>query len=267
MRWKQSDPNFKSALIASEASKATTLLDAIRISGRKRWFLLSLMKRYADGQKQAQRIIKAVSKEGKILKEKLKKYNASVQVLIENGLDFNILSWEQASDVTTGIHKQSSVSPLQAWKRDAIEAYTLLQRAGEEINIIHSEMHSVILNAYKDCRSCDVATAISGHAGSLTTIQAGLLSIAKARQSHHHMHLQFAVQSLSKHVDISRDIDHYVANIQQVAIAPHCEAEEDILQSDEEEDFQDSQENIQNDISKNYLFDDFGSDSGLGTEC
>jgi len=46
-RWKPSDQSFKSALIASEASKATTLLDAVRMSGRRRWFLLSLMKKYA----------------------------------------------------------------------------------------------------------------------------------------------------------------------------------------------------------------------------
>jgi len=225
----------------------------------------------SDGQKQSQRIIKSISKEGKTLKEKLKKYNASVQVLREHGLTFHILSWEQASDVTTEIYKQSSaVSPLQAWRRDAIEAYTLLQRAGEEINIIKSEMQSVILSTYNDCTSCDGAIGTM-QTQSLTTIQAGLLSIAKARQAQHHLHLHFAVQSLSQYVDnIPSKISDYVVTVRPVSPpyeSTEFQVEEDIAQPDEDEGFLDPSEFLQNDISKEYLFYELGSDSGLGTEC
>lgn len=46
-RWLPSDVQYQSSLITSEAVKAKQTLDMMLVSGRRRWFLLSLKKKYA----------------------------------------------------------------------------------------------------------------------------------------------------------------------------------------------------------------------------
>lgn len=45
-RWAPSDPQYRSSLVAYEAVRAKQTLDLILVSGRRRWFLLSLKKKY-----------------------------------------------------------------------------------------------------------------------------------------------------------------------------------------------------------------------------
>ena len=46
-RWLPSDVQYWSSLITTEAVKAKQTLDMMLVSGRRRWFLLSLKKKYA----------------------------------------------------------------------------------------------------------------------------------------------------------------------------------------------------------------------------
>ena len=46
-RWLPSDVQYQSSLITTEAVKAKQTLDMMLVSGRRRWFLLSLKKKYA----------------------------------------------------------------------------------------------------------------------------------------------------------------------------------------------------------------------------
>ena len=45
-RWLPSDVQYQSSLITTEAVKAKQTLDMMLVSGRRRWFLLSLKKKY-----------------------------------------------------------------------------------------------------------------------------------------------------------------------------------------------------------------------------
>lgn len=45
-RWSPSDPQYRSSLVTCEAVRAKQTLDLILVSGRRRWFLLSLKKKY-----------------------------------------------------------------------------------------------------------------------------------------------------------------------------------------------------------------------------
>lgn len=45
-RWLPSDAQYQSSLITTEAVKAKQTLDMMLVSGRRRWFLLSLKKKY-----------------------------------------------------------------------------------------------------------------------------------------------------------------------------------------------------------------------------
>lgn len=46
-RWTPSDAQYTSCLVTLEAVQAKQTLDMILVSGRRRWFLLSLKKKYA----------------------------------------------------------------------------------------------------------------------------------------------------------------------------------------------------------------------------
>ena len=45
-RWSPTDPQYRSSLVTYEAVRARQTLDLILVSGRRRWFLLSLKKKY-----------------------------------------------------------------------------------------------------------------------------------------------------------------------------------------------------------------------------
>lgn len=45
-RWSPTDPQYRSLLVTYEAVRAKQTLDLILVSGRRRWFLLSLKKKY-----------------------------------------------------------------------------------------------------------------------------------------------------------------------------------------------------------------------------
>ncbi|XP_028407856.1 uncharacterized protein LOC114530440 [Dendronephthya gigantea] len=120
----------------------------ILISGRRRWFLLSLKKRYADGQAQAKRLSKSITKESGNLRKLLKKYNSSIEILKQNGYEqFPFLCWEDASDVDSHIYAINAPNedtiPVTI-KRAAIDARAMIERCTEEQEILAQEMASCV---------------------------------------------------------------------------------------------------------------------------
>lgn len=58
-----------------------------------------------DGQKQAKRLAKSITKGSGNLRKFIKKYNSSVEILRQKGYDkFVDLTWEMASDVSSSIY-------------------------------------------------------------------------------------------------------------------------------------------------------------------
>ncbi|CAB4033443.1 Hypothetical predicted protein [Paramuricea clavata] len=166
-RWSQTDQQYISSLTAQECVNAKQTLDMLLVSGRRRWFLLSLKKKYAEGQRQAKRLANSITKESSNLRRLMKRYNSSVEILRQNGRQMFVdLTWEKASDVTSSIYtinfpNQDEI--LLSVKRTAVDIVNLINRLLEEGSYLRHEMESCIKTFYDAC--LEIENKSSGFVG------------------------------------------------------------------------------------------------------
>ncbi|KAL3884204.1 hypothetical protein ACJMK2_030423 [Sinanodonta woodiana] len=122
-RWTVTSENFQFNLKCGIEKRKTSLIKILKDSAAERTFLLSLMKKYADGQDIAIRV-------GRKLQQTNHKINQRLKEL--NELDASKLNFADVCTPSSQIYQpvEDTVSPL---KLQAIDCYTSYLRAEEEI--------------------------------------------------------------------------------------------------------------------------------------
>ena len=110
---------------------------------------------FLDGQAQAKRLCKSITKESTNLRKQLKRFNSSVDILRQNEYSsFSPLTWEDVSDVNSAIYSINIPNeddvPL-CIKRSAVDAQTLIARCCEEVKYLHAEMSNTITAYFSKC--------------------------------------------------------------------------------------------------------------------
>lgn len=244
-RWLPSDAQYQSSLITTEAVKAKQTLDMMLVSGRRRWFLLSLKKKYTDGQAQAKRLTKSITSETSNLKKQLKKYNSSVEILNQKGYSsFKPLTWEEASDVSSSIYSinfpDDDQFPLVV-KRAAVDAHTLVTRCDEETQYLKEEMANVITTFFNECLLLEsrLSTLRSYEQCETSNLLKGLLSVLKRDLNYERVHLSTACNLFNQFCTPSRQIRNYMADFVDSETIHEEVVFEDNVSDDDENDFSD----------------------------
>ncbi|KAL3868130.1 hypothetical protein ACJMK2_040966 [Sinanodonta woodiana] len=138
-RWTVTSENFQFNLKCGREKRKTSLIKILKDSAAERTFLLSLMKKYADGQDIAIRV-------GRKLQQTNHKINQRLKEL--NELDASKLNFADVCTPSSQIYQpvEDTVSPL---KLQAIDCYTSYLRAEEEIALSSVEMKAYLAWAYR----------------------------------------------------------------------------------------------------------------------
>lgn len=168
------------------------------------------------------------------MKNLLKKYNASVQILKEHGCSFSTLSWEEATDVTNSssynsVSQQCDHGPSMqdemvpdAIKREIIDAYGLCQRAGEELGALYEEMSRVMGHFYEECLEMEQRKEVQERSPNISSaLLVGLRSVLLRKIDFCQINLLFSVQSFKAFVAVSTDIEDYLKNSICINIPHH----------------------------------------------
>ncbi|XP_046864676.1 uncharacterized protein LOC124459200 isoform X3 [Xenia sp. Carnegie-2017] len=141
-RWKPGHPNFDT-------------IGALHRLSIERHFLITLRKKYADGQKIATRLSRQITKITNKMKLTIQKHNAAIDSLRDfiNSLP-DRLTFEKAKDPTSDLYEgfesgeddilgETSV-PVYT-KRKTIEMYLILKRCDEEEKLLNLEIERLLL--------------------------------------------------------------------------------------------------------------------------
>lgn len=215
------------------------------VSGRRRWFLLSLKKKYADGQAQAKRLAKSITSESNNLKKQLKKYNSSVEILNQKGhSSFKPLTWEEASDVSSSIYSINFPDDDQfpmVVKRAAVDAHTLITRCDEESQYLKEEMANVITTFFNECLLLEsrLSTLRSHEQSQRSDLLKGLFSVLKRELNYERVHLFAACDLFNQYCTPSPQIRNYMTDLFDSETIHEQVVFEDDISDDDENDYSD----------------------------
>jgi hypothetical protein len=177
-RWKQSDPEYVSAKTEDSITSQKLTYASLRVSIVKRQFLLKLKAKYADGQKIANRLSNGIGKETNRARQLLDEYNA---ISSEITPSFPPLSLSDVlspdSDIWTKHAQLEANSTVpSSLKKDITEAYLLMKRCEEELELLTAEMHNA-LEYWKKCIDCIKNSIDDAKADSSSQYSRGVASL------------------------------------------------------------------------------------------
>ncbi|XP_046843139.1 uncharacterized protein LOC124437176 [Xenia sp. Carnegie-2017] len=153
--WKPGHPNFDVVALQVIQGKRTDTIGALHRLSIERHLLITLRKKYADGQKIATRLSRQITKITNKMKLTIEKHNAAIDSLRDfiNSLT-DRLTFDKAKDPTSDLYEgfesgeddilgEASV-PVYT-KRKAIEMYLILKRCDEEEKLLNLEIERLLL--------------------------------------------------------------------------------------------------------------------------
>lgn len=196
---------------------------------------------FEDGQAQAKRLSKSVTKESGNLKKPLKKYNSSVEILRQNGyINFTILNWEEASDVNSTIYSLNIPNEDQipvAVKRAAVDALCLTERSTEEIQLLDQEMANCIQVFFDRCNNTEAFLNVlqdKEDFGNCDLLK-GLYSTHKRILDDERFNLFVACNLYCDDIAVSQDVRNYVDQ-HFIHVSKILEINNDALEEESDED-------------------------------
>lgn len=147
-RWSPDNPLYLAYIHELHDKRQKDLLLSMHSKCSERWFLLQLMKKYADGQAIARRLCSQISKTTNAVKQLVKEYERPQtstgskypsKVLVEDALDINSSMWRT---IDSEVDLPSSVP--YCVKRQLIDLVHINNRCNEEISIIKEEMRRIV---------------------------------------------------------------------------------------------------------------------------
>ncbi|XP_068739812.1 uncharacterized protein [Montipora capricornis] len=142
-RWSPDNPLYLAYIHELHDKRQKDLLLSMHSKCSERWFLLQLMKKYADGQAIARRLCSQISKTTNAVKQLVKEYERPQtstgskypsKVLVEGALDVDSSMWRTIDP--------SSVPYCD--KRQLIDLVHINNRCNEEVSIIQEEMRRIL---------------------------------------------------------------------------------------------------------------------------
>uniref|UniRef100_H2Y4J6 Uncharacterized protein n=1 Tax=Ciona savignyi TaxID=51511 RepID=H2Y4J6_CIOSA len=135
------NPFVEQQLNAATKKKKSTILAKLNKQNMERKFLVSLVKKYPSGQAVAQRILGNVKRVTSIIKKLLVQYN-EMKELPSSGYPTELRFTDVLNDESSKSHVQ--VESMSSLNQTTVQAYCLLQRSSEEIEIVKKDMASVL---------------------------------------------------------------------------------------------------------------------------
>ena len=110
---------------------------------------------FIDGQAQAKRLSKRITKESGNICTQLRLFNYCVDILQQHdNSSFSPLTWEDVSDINSAIYSINIPNkedvPL-CIKRSAVDAQNLIARCCEEMKYLDTEMSNTIATYFRQC--------------------------------------------------------------------------------------------------------------------
>ncbi|XP_028403401.1 uncharacterized protein LOC114526098 [Dendronephthya gigantea] len=146
-RWKLGDENFNKAAISIEEERRSCTNERLYSLAVERMFLMSLKKKYADGQAIAAKLSKQITNKTNAIKATVAKYNAALAYWKDpiDGMPEPI-NFDDVKDPESPSYHHLRVTtpsddniPLE-FKRSAIDLHNFVERCKEEIEYLDLEM-------------------------------------------------------------------------------------------------------------------------------
>ncbi|XP_028411851.1 uncharacterized protein LOC114534588 [Dendronephthya gigantea] len=158
-RWKPGEAHFNAAALGLENQRRDTIVEQTYNMAVERMFLISLKRKYSDGQAIATKLSKQINRKTNAIKSTVTKYNASLAALQElvDGLPKE-LNFDEAKDPESSLYRtycdESTVESVPfSVKRSAIDLQNFLDRCKEEQQLLLKEME-MLFDHYLKRRDC-----------------------------------------------------------------------------------------------------------------
>ncbi|KAJ8349417.1 hypothetical protein SKAU_G00245470 [Synaphobranchus kaupii] len=242
VRWEISDPALVATLRDMDMQDRTQLLSTARAEAKERMFLISLKKKYPDGQAIAIKLSKQIQLTNKRTAKAVKRYN-SIKWPPQNASFPRQIEVTEAYDPSSPVYlclddgsPVCETDPLPAsLKRRAIDALTLKDQALEESGMVLQEMRAVI--EYLHLQHAVVKKAVDDHHH-----QSGQRAALIKHTIHLEKRLHMATNMFSAYIELPTPPAFYLETLDSVFVPPSSEVleqddeEEDELEEEEEED-------------------------------
>ncbi|XP_028416463.1 uncharacterized protein LOC114540544 [Dendronephthya gigantea] len=151
-RWKPGERKFNAAALSLEMSRNEAVIESTYALANERMFLISLKKKYADGQAIVIKLSKQITQRTNAIKTALGKYNASLKSLedwieeLPKEIDFDEAKdpgSQLYNDFKSPAGQNQDTVPFTV-KRSAIDLHNFLQRCKEEQELLKIESERLI---------------------------------------------------------------------------------------------------------------------------
>lgn len=170
---------------------------------------------FIDGQAQAKRLSKSITKESSNLRKHLNLFNSSVDILRQhNYSSFSPLTWEDVSDVNSAIYAinipDEDNVPL-CIKRSAVDAQTLIVRCCDELRYLDTEMSHTIAAYFNQCLELErrLSTLTNSEEFEVSNSLQGLYSV-NAKQLYEERVQLFAACNMYKKFVTPLEVTNYM---------------------------------------------------------
>ena len=203
---------------------------------------------FIDGQAQAKRLSKSITKETSNLRKQLKLLNYCVDILRQHDYSsFSPLTWEDVSDVNSAIYSinipDKDDVPL-CIKRSAVDAQNLIARCCEEVKYLDTEMSNTIAAYFRQCLELEkcLSSLASRQEFEVSTMLQGLYSVNRKQLHNERVRLFAACNMFKKFITPSLEVSDYMfGHTQEVNVLDLCITGEE-AESDEDDDIDNDNE-------------------------
>ncbi|XP_028416359.1 uncharacterized protein LOC114540363 [Dendronephthya gigantea] len=150
-RWKPGEKHFNASALCLEEQRRSTVVDQTYNLAVERLFLISLKRKYSDGQAIASKLSKQITRKTNAIKSVITKYNASLTALQDcvDGLP-DELKFDIAKDPESSLYSNFSTQrPVEtvpfSVKRSAIDLQNFLERCKEEQELLLEEVENLFM--------------------------------------------------------------------------------------------------------------------------
>lgn len=201
-----------------------------------------------DGQAQAKRLSKSITKESSNLRKQLKLFNSCVEILRQHDYSsFSPLTWEDVSDVNSAIYTiniPNEDNVPVCIKRSAVDAQNLIARCSEEMKYLDTEMSNTIAAYFRQCLELErcLSSLASRQEFEVSTMLQGLYSINRKQLYNERVRLFAASNLFKKFITSSSEVTDYMCgHTQEVNVLDFCITGEEV-ESDEDDDIESDNE-------------------------